>query len=191
MGPSFSNILTFYYSVVLANLERYGQFSIHGVDIGEVGAWGYPTNSTNSRTWPSYSESILKYGHEADLVLVDGRFRVACALYAVLLSYSYPDTNFTALFAHAGATHHHSEPMSHIQEEKKSIGTISAIRTTPRDVRIMFHDFLQRFNYHVVLHYTDVQFCVDTLVVLRPKKTINLHHLIKDIYSYQSRPERK
>ena len=165
-------------------MERGGQFSIHGVDIGEVGDWGVPKNLTNSSTWPSYSDAILKYGYEADLVLVDGRFRVACALHAVLLSYSYPDTNFTALFAH-----HHTEPKSKIKEET-SIGTIPAMRTTPRDIRIMVHDFLHRFNYHMVLHYTDVLFCADTLVVLRPKKAINLHHLIKDIRSYQSRPER-
>lgn len=179
----------FYYFTVLANLELLGQFSIHGVDIGEVRNWGYPKNTTVNESWLSYSRAILTYGLEADLVLVDGRFRVACALHAVLLSFSYPDTNFTALFANTGNTHLHAVPM-HNAKEKKLTGTFPAMRATPRDIKIMIHDFLIRTYYHVVLHYTDILYCVDTLVVLQPKKTINLHHLIKDICSYQIDPER-
>lgn len=64
-----------------------GQF-LHA-DIGLVEAWSYPTFRTptprrvvrwsrySARPWPTLS------GHPPDLVLIDGRFRVACALSVV------------------------------------------------------------------------------------------------------------
>jgi len=50
------------------------------VDIGPIGDWGYPLDqSTNSR-WPRYHEFPwdVPGAAEADLYMIDGRFRVAC-----------------------------------------------------------------------------------------------------------------
>lgn len=51
-------------------------------DIGVTGPWGRPVNNDKFRNWPRYSldiwDDIRKSGHSPDLVLVDGRFRVAC-----------------------------------------------------------------------------------------------------------------
>ena len=52
------------------------------VDIGPVGSWGFPTQSAadSKGAWYMYSQAISMTGKSYDLVLVDGRFRVACLL---------------------------------------------------------------------------------------------------------------
>lgn len=49
-------------------------------DIGAVGAFGYPTDEGTRGRWPDYSNPLRHVMRRPDLVLVDGRFRVACAL---------------------------------------------------------------------------------------------------------------
>ena len=61
-----------------------GRLKIHQVDIGPTGAWGGPVDPSTRSRWPDYSSRIFGEVADWDLVLVDGRFRVACAL-AVLL----------------------------------------------------------------------------------------------------------
>ncbi|UEM40935.1 peptide-binding protein [Pectobacterium aquaticum] len=50
------------------------------VDIGPTKAWGYPVDNTHRKKFPHYSEAILRHERAFNLILVDGRFRVACAL---------------------------------------------------------------------------------------------------------------
>lgn len=52
------------------------------IDIGPIGAFGNPIDNSSIHLWPRYSEAILSTDVEVlpDLVLVDGRFRVASAL---------------------------------------------------------------------------------------------------------------
>ena len=55
------------------------------VDIGPTVEWGYPLNSNKSYLWPNYALSPFMHGSEVpDLILIDGRFRVACAITAAL-----------------------------------------------------------------------------------------------------------
>jgi hypothetical protein len=56
------------------------------VDIGPTRDWGYPTDSSTASRWPAYHEAVWERPHarEADFCLVDGRFRVACFLQALL-----------------------------------------------------------------------------------------------------------
>ncbi len=54
-------------------------------DIGPTGEWGIPKDSTAIHLWPNYA--LCPYLHGSitpDLILVDGRFRVACCLVAAL-----------------------------------------------------------------------------------------------------------
>jgi len=55
------------------------------VNLGPTGPWGYPTDPAQARTWPRYHRGVWA-GLDAapDIVLVDGRFRVACALSSLL-----------------------------------------------------------------------------------------------------------
>lgn len=51
-------------------------------DIGETKAWGHPKDETRWKSWPAYPINAWKYCLDnkinPDLVLIDGRFRVAC-----------------------------------------------------------------------------------------------------------------
>jgi hypothetical protein len=56
------------------------------VDIGPTKDWGYPIDQSSRDNWPGYHESVwdLPESAEADLYMVDGRFRVACFAQAVI-----------------------------------------------------------------------------------------------------------
>jgi len=55
---------------------------MHHGDIGATKAWGHPANTDSFRKWPDYAGKIWTEPHfvQPDLVLIDGRFRVACFL---------------------------------------------------------------------------------------------------------------
>lgn len=61
---------------------------VHTADVGETGAWGMPTSTEAAKLWPDYALGIWKFISKAkaspDLVLIDGRFRVACFLASVM-----------------------------------------------------------------------------------------------------------
>lgn len=52
-------------------------------DIGPVGEWGKPTDETRRADWPHYYiDPFFATDILFDLILIDGRFRVGCALAA-------------------------------------------------------------------------------------------------------------
>ncbi len=55
-------------------------------DIGPTGAWGYPVDESRRGNWRSYYELCWDRPgtQDADLYMVDGRFRVACAMQVLL-----------------------------------------------------------------------------------------------------------
>jgi protein O-GlcNAc transferase len=53
------------------------------IDVGETGEWGFPVNKEKRDNWPLYYGAIKKSKVKPDLILVDGRFRVACAIMAL------------------------------------------------------------------------------------------------------------
>lgn len=69
------------------NASRHGRLSIQMCDIGRIGSWGFPKNHSDASkdTWHTYSDSISRVKGAIDLVLVDGRFRPACVMQALLL----------------------------------------------------------------------------------------------------------
>ena len=69
----------------VAQAERDGRLRFTHADIGRTGAYGMPLDETTQPAWPAYFEAVWSdpASTAADLVLVDGRFRVACALEAL------------------------------------------------------------------------------------------------------------
>lgn len=56
-------------------------------DIGRTGDWGFPVDPAAQARWSSYHADVWSLApqcREADFVMVDGRFRVACFAQAVL-----------------------------------------------------------------------------------------------------------
>lgn len=72
----------------LVALVSKGRARLLHADIGPVGGWGYPTGEERLRHWPDYVAAPWAawrdLGRDPTLVLVDGRFRVACAMSAAV-----------------------------------------------------------------------------------------------------------
>lgn len=74
--------------------EQIGQISYSGklqalhADIGPTVSWGYPKDTGQIAMWPTYYSRtwllVRKAKLDPDLVLVDGRFRVACFLISLI-----------------------------------------------------------------------------------------------------------
>jgi len=61
------------------------RITIDAIDLGELGDWGYPTTYRHRHRFRDYVQSPWRHGDQhPDLVLIDGRFRVACFLQSLL-----------------------------------------------------------------------------------------------------------
>ncbi|SDB18602.1 class I SAM-dependent methyltransferase [Belnapia rosea] len=61
-----------------------GRLRLMHVDIGPTAAWGWPTDPACLPRWPAYWRDPWEaVAGPVDLVLVDGRFRIACALFGL------------------------------------------------------------------------------------------------------------
>ncbi|MBV7486221.1 class I SAM-dependent methyltransferase [Bordetella sp. BOR01] len=60
------------------------------VDIGPTGAWGRPKDDSHAALWPRYCgepwRKLRRAGEEPELILIDGRFRVAAFLMSILMA---------------------------------------------------------------------------------------------------------
>ncbi len=122
------------------------EFTPVHIDIGPVGDWGYPTDESRLRDWPRYHSQIWRgMGGSPDAVLIDGRFRVACLLQAII----------------------HCKP----------------------DCVLLFHDFTDRPQYHVVLKHVDVLARVDTLAVMRAKAQVDGKAVLHDLFDHYLIPD--
>ena len=54
------------------------------INIGPISEYGYPATETEREVWPTYNQAWTTVQHQSDLVLIDGRFRVACLLWICL-----------------------------------------------------------------------------------------------------------
>lgn len=54
------------------------------VDLGELGSWGRPIDYSHRARFSSYIAAPWQFDAKPDVVLVDGRFRVACFLKSLL-----------------------------------------------------------------------------------------------------------
>ncbi len=70
------------------------------VDIGPTKEWGYPVDNTHRDKFPRYSKAILQHDTAFDLILVDGRFRVACTLNAIKQTLQKNNCDDTVIFIH-------------------------------------------------------------------------------------------
>ena len=62
------------------------RLSLFHVDIGPVKEWGTPVGNDSKELFPHYSSGVFRLVEKEyiDIVLIDGRFRVACALKTIL-----------------------------------------------------------------------------------------------------------
>uniref|UniRef100_Q07SM7 Uncharacterized protein n=1 Tax=Rhodopseudomonas palustris (strain BisA53) TaxID=316055 RepID=Q07SM7_RHOP5 len=53
-------------------------------DVGPVGEWGRPISYERRQIFSEYVASIWRHSQKPEMVLIDGRFRVACFLTSIL-----------------------------------------------------------------------------------------------------------
>ncbi|MBP1627523.1 MAG: hypothetical protein H6Q00_1998 [Holophagaceae bacterium] len=73
--------------LVSGTLDHHDQVHLEHIDLGPVGDWGYPVNRRpRPIAWRRYPTAIRKVPQPEtlNLVLIDGRFRVACFIQALL-----------------------------------------------------------------------------------------------------------
>lgn len=78
----------------IRSMQRYWLIKYHKnrrlhffhVDIGPTREWGYPVGEDSRKIFPDYSSSVFNSVEKdkIDTVLIDGRFRIACALKTIL-----------------------------------------------------------------------------------------------------------
>jgi hypothetical protein len=87
--------------------------------LGETGRWGHPVGTGAVHQWPSYPLAIWDLirleGAQPDLIVVDGRFRVACFLASLL--WSQPGTmiifdDYTGRRRKYGVVERYAKPIS-------------------------------------------------------------------------------
>lgn len=85
---------------VQALQEKLGQqCQITVADIGPTGDWGYPLTQQTDK-FPAYSQAILAHQQPFDLILIDGRFRVACTMAAIQHIAKHQTQDSTIIFIH-------------------------------------------------------------------------------------------
>lgn len=57
---------------------------LEAVDVGPLGDWGTPRDFSARKAFPDYVEGPWRDGRDADMVLIDGRFRISCFFNSLL-----------------------------------------------------------------------------------------------------------
>lgn len=105
---------------------------------------GYPISSTEEKdSWINYPNALMESPKEPDVVLVDGRFRVACALTALLNL--KPDAIIMIHDFWTRPNYHVILPFVRILE--RSSDTAVAFQAAPGFDRVKAEEHLQFFRY--------------------------------------------
>lgn len=71
--------------MLVKNRSNYSErLDIHYIDVGEIGDWGRPIDFKKRENFKVYTDQLWEQNLKPDLVLIDGRFRVACFLTCLL-----------------------------------------------------------------------------------------------------------
>ena len=79
---------------LIINFSLKKRLFFYYVDIGKTKEWGFPISNDSKEIFPNYSNDIFNSvdSNTLDIVLIDGRFRVACLLSVILNMSSTEDT---------------------------------------------------------------------------------------------------
>ena len=114
-------------------------------DIGPTGAWGVPINQDMRDNFPNFSRSILEKQEDYDLVLVDGRFRVACTL--ATIKKSLMQDKPTIIFIHDFWNRPHYHIVLMFLEHLESSETAGVFMSRPNIDQEMLERLYQRYAY--------------------------------------------
>ena len=129
--------------------ERLGEHcQVQVVDIGPTREWGYPVNNSGRGRFPEYSEAIHLHDQSFDMILVDGRFRVACVLNAIehtLERAASPGD--TRIFIHDFWDRPHYHAVLEFLDIEESAQTAGVFRVKPDLDRQRLRQVLEKFRF--------------------------------------------
>ena len=121
--------------------EKAGRLTLIHADVGPVTRYGAPADSSISHKWPAYPLAPWESCSRPEVVLVDGRFRVACIAQAVL------HCKRTALIAvHDFWTRPDYHEALCVLEWVSSIGSLGVFRSRPWASR-RARDLFQKYRF--------------------------------------------
>jgi hypothetical protein len=118
---------------------------LHRVDIGPVGEWGWPAGHAHRYQWPGYYGEPYRAGAaktDAGLVLVDGRFRVACFARFMV---NAPPTSVVLVHDYANRPEYHV--IGRISREIAAAENLSAFQLDPSVPRGRYLEVLREYGY--------------------------------------------
>ena len=112
------------------------------IDIGPVGDWGMPKNEQKKNNWPLYSKSINTIDLKPDVILVDGRFRVACLIQTILYS---TKNNLDPIILLHDCNRNDYNPGKEMLTCLDQVGTLAVIKLNNKyqleDLELLYHKF--------------------------------------------------
>lgn len=123
--------------------------TVHYVDIGTTAAWGRVTDDSHWRDFHRYSNGIWDepFFRHPDVVLIDGRFRVACLMTAMLRT----QRPLRVLFDdYADREKYHRAEM--VTRPRRMIGRMAEFHITPGMIRPQDMGFVIGSFFDVTLH---------------------------------------
>jgi len=110
--------------------QRLGEAcQVHAEDIGPTKEWGFPASDVARHRFPAYSEAIHRHDQAFDLILVDGRFRVASVLNAIRHTLNVSNQpGDTRLFIHDFWNRRHYHAVLEFLVEEESAETAGVFR---------------------------------------------------------------
>ncbi len=115
------------------------------VDIGELLDWGWPKDSSLRNQWPRYYEDVwnlYEKSYDADLYLIDGRFRVACFMKTLLNCRSD-----SIIMIHDFFSRNDYSIVRSVAREIAVVGELSAFCPSPGQNRSEIFNILEKFRY--------------------------------------------
>jgi hypothetical protein len=111
---------------------------VRWVDVGRTGGYGHPVDESKKDEWPSYSAQTLG---TPDLVLVDGRWRVACICHVLK---TYPNATLLVHdFSHRSEYHVVLELADIVETTESLVSLARKPATTDRAI----DDLYERHKY--------------------------------------------
>jgi hypothetical protein len=169
-------------SLWISKIENYKQISqsirnerltIDYVDInGDDNHWSYPIDDSKKNNWHNYYNPWLGVDFDPDFILVDGRFRVACILYIIIIFYD--DSILPKVKSGT--------------ERKNDINDANQLD----QLYIAIHDYDFRPHYHIVEEFLDIVVFEKSLYIFIIKKgmtreKINQTRALLETYKHDTR----
>jgi hypothetical protein len=126
----------------IASALSEGRLELHLIEIGETAKWGYPKDASKKHLWPNYSLAVFSRPSNHDLVLVDGRFRVACTLSSLL---STPDD--CRIMIHDFSSRPQYHVVAKFLETEASVDTLALFAKKPGVDRRRVRSLLEKYQY--------------------------------------------